>query len=82
MEGFAQRPGSRKQKKVDRDYTPLSSLSEWAGGTMAILIKVYPDGKATSWLHSQPPGSQAPPTPTLRTAAAPVFEGRNAGRRA
>ena len=29
---YTKRPGSRKQKKVDRDYTPLSSLSEWAGG--------------------------------------------------
>ena len=80
---------------VERDYTPISTWSEWerapcrgcptnglrrpcradalgppvgAGGSCDILIKVYPDGKATSWLHSQPPGSQArhptPPPPS------------------
>ena len=54
---YTKRPGSRKQKKVDRDYTPLSSLSEWAGGAMAILIKIYADGKLTSRLAAMDVGA-------------------------
>ena len=66
---YTKRPGSRKQKKVDRDYTPLSSLSEWAGGAMAILIKIYADGKLTSRLAAMDVGALvefAAPEPTLR----------------
>ena len=36
---------------VEREYTPISSAKEWEQGKCEILIKVYPDGAATSWLH-------------------------------
>ena len=36
---------------IERDYTPISSAKEWERGTCAILIKIYNDGKATTWLH-------------------------------
>ena len=38
---------------VERDYTPISTWAEWEKGKCDILIKVYPDGAATSWLHKQ-----------------------------
>ena len=37
---------------IERDYTPVSSAKEWEAGRCDILIKVYPDGAATSWLRS------------------------------
>lgn len=36
---------------VERDYTPVSSAKDWEQGRCDILIKVYPHGTATSWLH-------------------------------
>ncbi|GMH75566.1 hypothetical protein TrST_g7627 [Triparma strigata] len=36
---------------VERDYTPISGALEWERGTCDILIKIYKDGAATSWLH-------------------------------
>ena len=36
---------------IERDYTPISSTREWEIGKCDLLIKVYPDGAATSWLH-------------------------------
>lgn len=36
---------------IERDYTPISSAKEWEQGKCDILIKVYSDGAATSWLH-------------------------------
>ena len=40
---------------VERDYTPISTAKEWEQGRCEILIKIYPDGAATSWLHRGPP---------------------------
>ena len=40
---------------VERDYTPVSSAKEWEQGRCEMLIKVYADGAATSWLHSASP---------------------------
>eukprot|EP01043_Picozoa_sp_COSAG02_P007385 COSAG02_NODE_219_length_28538_cov_79.322058_25_plen_439_part_00 len=40
---------------IERDYTPVSSAKEWEAGQCALLIKVYPDGAATSWLHRVSP---------------------------
>ena len=37
---------------VERDYTPVSGWAEWDRGEVDILIKIYPDGKATRWLSS------------------------------
>ena len=36
---------------IERDYTPISSAKAWEQGSCEILIKLYLDGKATSWLH-------------------------------
>ena len=40
---------------VERDYTPVSSAKDWEQGRCDILIKTYPDGAATSWLHRATP---------------------------
>lgn len=58
-----------KQKKVIREYTPLSSLREWAAGTMRIIIKIYAKGKLTSKLARVELGGVlefSAPEPTLR----------------
>ena len=36
---------------IERDYTPVSGAKQWEQGTCDILIKIYEDGAATSWLH-------------------------------
>ena len=36
---------------IERDYTPISSAKEWESGRCDLLIKIYNDGSATSWLH-------------------------------
>eukprot|EP00392_Amoebophrya_sp_AT5.2_P006458 g6470.t1 len=36
---------------VERDYTPISCAKEWEQGKCDILIKIYQDGQATSYLH-------------------------------
>ncbi|EJK44146.1 hypothetical protein THAOC_37342 [Thalassiosira oceanica] len=36
---------------IERDYTPVSGARQWEQGTCDILIKIYEDGAATSWLH-------------------------------
>mmetsp|Transcript_64437 Transcript_64437/g.119858 ORF Transcript_64437/g.119858 Transcript_64437/m.119858 type:complete len:613 (+) Transcript_64437:101-1939(+) len=38
---------------IERDYTPTSSAKEWESGKCDILIKIYTDGVATSWLQKQ-----------------------------
>ena len=43
---------------VERDYTPVSGWKEWEAGVVDLLVKVYPDGAATSWLYRQPIGAQ------------------------
>ncbi len=42
---------------VERDYTPVSHWTDWENGQCDILMKIYNDGIATSWLHKQPLGS-------------------------
>eukprot|EP00746_Dinoflagellata_sp_MGD_P128980 gnl/MRDRNA2_/MRDRNA2_63255_c0_seq1.p1 gnl/MRDRNA2_/MRDRNA2_63255_c0~~gnl/MRDRNA2_/MRDRNA2_63255_c0_seq1.p1 ORF type:complete len:473 (+),score=86.36 gnl/MRDRNA2_/MRDRNA2_63255_c0_seq1:102-1520(+) len=41
---------------IERDYTPISSWKEWVQGRCDILIKIYSQGLATSWLHKTQPG--------------------------
>lgn len=36
---------------IERDYTPITGARDWERGKCDILIKVYRDGAATSWLH-------------------------------
>ena len=40
---------------IERDYTPVSSAKDWEEGRVDILIKIYKDGAATSWLHRAAP---------------------------
>ena len=41
---------------IERDYTPISSAKDWENGKCDLLIKIYHDGLATSWLcDAQPP---------------------------
>ena len=40
---------------IERDYTPISSAAEWEKGRVDLLVKIYPDGAATSWLHKTAP---------------------------
>ena len=40
---------------VERDYTPISTAADWEAGRADILIKVYPHGRATQWLHRETP---------------------------
>ena len=43
---------------IERDYTPVSTWIDWEKGQCDILIKVYNDGAATSWLHKQAIGAK------------------------
>lgn len=36
---------------IERDYTPISTAQDWENGRVDLLVKVYPSGAATSWLH-------------------------------
>ena len=40
---------------IEREYTPISSAKEWEAGRCSILLKVYEDGAATSWLQRKAP---------------------------
>ena len=42
---------------VERDYTPISTFSDWVLGKCDLLIKAYPGGKATQWLKRQALGA-------------------------
>ena len=55
---------------IERDYTPISSAKEWEQGKCDILIKIYNDGAATSWLHkhtimNQSNDETTPPPPSV-----------------
>ena len=43
---------------VERDYTPVSTARDWERGTVDLLVKVYADGVATSWLKAVPVGAE------------------------
>jgi len=38
---------------IERDYTPISGAKEWESGRCDLLVKIYQDGAATSWLQRQ-----------------------------
>ena len=63
---------------IERDYTPVSSAEDWACGKCDILIKIYPDGLATSWLVQQPAGCQVMLSEPVLTLRVPTLmpEGR------
>jgi hypothetical protein len=42
---------------VERDYTPVSTFSDWVLGTCDLLVKAYPGGRATQWLKRQAVGA-------------------------
>lgn len=37
---------------IERDYTPITSSKDWEAGICDLLIKIYDDGIATSWLYN------------------------------
>lgn len=41
---------------IERAYTPVSSATDWENGKCDLLIKIYSQGIATSWLYKQPVG--------------------------
>ena len=55
---------------IERDYTPISSAHQWEQGRVEILIKIYADGKATSWLYRTKPETVWLSRP-VRTLAVP-----------
>ena len=59
---------------VLREYTPISTDAAWEGGATAergecaLLVKIYPDGRATQWLRARAVGESvwlSPPRTTL-----------------
>jgi len=50
--------GANGEAWIERDYTPISSWKEWEQGRCDILIKIYNEGLATSWLHTKQPGCE------------------------
>jgi len=40
---------------IEREYTPISSSKEWERGYVDILVKIYHNGAATSWLYDKKP---------------------------
>ncbi|CAK0832791.1 unnamed protein product, partial [Prorocentrum cordatum] len=56
---------------VERDYTPVSTAAEWEQGKCDILIKIYRDGLATSWLHRQDPGCSVRLSQPMKTLDVP-----------
>lgn len=56
---------------IERDYTPISSAKEWERGRCDILIKIYNDGKLTSWLHTLQPQAQVLMSFPVRTLRVP-----------
>ena len=68
---------------IERDYTPISSAKEWEQGRCELLVKIYPNGAATSWLaaHAAAAGGDArvwlsKPARTLRV---PDLTGEDGG---
>jgi NAD(P)H-flavin reductase len=47
------------------------ALADWERGACDILIKIYRDGAATSWLQQQPLGSQVWLSQPMKTLAVP-----------
>jgi Oxidoreductase FAD-binding domain len=57
---------------IERDYTPISTAKEWEQGKCDILIKIYMDGKATSWLHRISTTSSEPRLPRMVWLSKPL----------
>ena len=53
---------------IEREYTPISTAKDWEEGHCVILIKVYEEGAATSWLQRTMPERVwlSKPLPTLK----------------
>ena len=56
---------------IERDYTPISSAKEWESGRCDILIKIYKDGAATSWLRNVTTGSHVWLSHPVKTLSVP-----------
>ena len=47
------------------------ALADWERGSVDILIKIYRDGKGTSWLQQQPLGTQVWLSKPMKTLSVP-----------
>lgn len=47
-------PNAEGPPWIERDYTPISTAKQWEQGQVDILVKIYPQGFATSWLRTAP----------------------------
>ena len=56
---------------IERDYTPISTAQEWEQGQCDLLIKVYKDGQATSWLRQQALGTKIWLSKPMKTLSVP-----------
>jgi ferredoxin-NADP reductase len=56
---------------IERDYTPISTAAEWEQGKCDILIKIYHDGLATSWLRRQQLGCSVQLSQPMKTLDVP-----------
>jgi len=54
---------------IERDYTPVSTAHDWEQGRVELVVKIYENGLATSWLAKVPVGATvwlSRPVETLR----------------
>ena len=58
---------------VERDYTPVSTARDWERGTVDLLVKVYADGLATSWLKTVPVGAEVWLSKPVKTLDVPAL---------
>lgn len=56
---------------IEREYTPISSAKEWEQGRVDILVKIYDDGKATSWIHGLETNAKVWLSKPVRTLSMP-----------
>ncbi len=67
---------------IERDYTAISTAQEWAAGRCKLLVKIYPNGKATQWIarHLHGPGSAVQLSVPATTLRVPSLVPEKAGR--
>ena len=58
----AARPGEGPLPLLERQYTPVSSMEDWAQGHVTLLVRLYPAGAVSPWLArlaAEPPAARA-----------------------
>jgi hypothetical protein len=63
---------------LEREYTPISTAKEWEQGKCELLVKVYANGAATSWLAAAAPPASVWLSKPTRTLSVPflIADGR------